>query len=195
MWFTKLNSKDSSLISRNLTGFTILELSIVIVILTIISSLMFVSFNTARQINRDTKRVADIHAMQSALALYYRDWSRYPATSEVTGGVAFASGTVTYLSPWPQNPSPRDDGSCLDTDYLYMAVASQSSYSIQFCLGAANADVGPGASYAIPDEIITCLPNCVLSCGAGDDGCGGTCANIASCATGYTCVSYHCQKN
>lgn len=180
-------------------GFTILELSIVIVILTIISSLMFVSFNTARQVNRDTKRVTDIQEMQAALALYYRDWGRYPLTSAVTGGVNFASGTITYLTPWPQNPQPRDDGSCLDVDYLYMAVASGAkpsvSYSIQFCLGAANTDIGPGINYAIPGDIITCVPNCVLSCSGGSDGCGGTCNNIAACATGYTCVSDHCQKN
>jgi prepilin-type N-terminal cleavage/methylation domain-containing protein len=183
----------------NKKGFTILELSIVIVILTIISSLMFVSFNTARQVNRDTKRVADVNEMQTALALYYRDWGRYPSTSAVTGGMAFASGTITYLSPWPQDPPPLDDGDCLGLGYVYNAVDSGAnpgvSYSIQFCLGAVNSDIGPGVSYAIPDDIITCVPNCVLSCGAGNDGCGGTCANIASCATGYTCVSYHCQKN
>lgn len=180
-------------------GFTILELSIVIVIMTMLASLMFVSFNTARQVNRDTKRVSDIKEMQAALALYHRDWGKYPLTSEVTGGVTFASGTVVYLSPWPQNPMPRADGSCPNIDYNYSVVAVgpavAASYYIQFCLGAPTADIGAGTSWAIPDDIVTCASNCVLSCGAGSNGCGGTCANIAACASGYTCVSDHCQKN
>lgn len=180
-------------------GFTILELSIVIVIITIISSLMFVSFNTARQINRDTKRVADVKEMQTALALYFRDWGQYPSITSVTAGAALASGTVSYLSRWPANPTPRADGNCPDSDYMYSPAPVGSdafaSYYIRFCLGASNSDVGPGLSFAIPDEIITCLPNCVLSCGTGSDGCSGTCSNAGPCSTGYTCVSDHCVKN
>lgn len=180
-------------------AFTILELSIVIVIMTIITSLMFVSFNTARRVNRDIKRVADVKEMQGALAMYYRDWGKYPLSNEVTASVAFASGTVTYLTPWPSNPAPRTDGSCPNLDYTYSVVAIGSnvaaSYSVRFCLGSTNSDIGAGTSYAIPNNIITCVPDCVLSCLSGDDGCGGTCANIVLCPVGYSCVSSHCQKN
>ena len=180
-------------------GFTILELAIVIVIMTMLSSLMFVSFNTARKNNRDSKRVSDIKEMQGALAMYYRDWGTYPLASAVTAGVSFASGTITYLTPWPANPNPRTDGNCPDSDYVYSAVTlgsnSAGSYSIKFCLGATNSDIGAGTSYAIPDDILTCVPNCVLSCLPGLDGCGGTCTNAASCSAGYTCTNSHCVKN
>ncbi len=184
-------------------GFTVLELVIVIVVMVTLSTLMFVSLETARQDNRNDKRVSDVREMQSALALYYRDWGTYPSAGSVTAGVNLASGTVTYLVPWPANPSPRTDGDCPDSDYTYMRVPIGNnpggSYSIKFCLGATTADIGPGTSYAIPDNIITCVPNCVLSCNTdgstGADGCGGTCTNVTACSSGYTCISDHCIKN
>ena len=185
------------------SGFTVLELAIVIIIMTTLSTLIFVSLNATRQNNRNSKRVSDIKEMQTALAMYYRDWGAYPLTGLVTAGVNFASGTVTYLSPWPSNPTPRTDGTCPSDDYNYTAVADATnpgaSYTIRFCLSAATADIGPGTNYAIPDDIITCVPNCVLSCNTGGstgaNGCGGTCVNAAACSSGYTCTSDHCIKN
>jgi len=174
-------------------GFTVLELIIVIVILVVLSSLTLASMSSIRENNRNTKRVADIKEMQTALKMFYRDWGTYPLV--VTPGAALVSGSNTYLLSWPTNPTPRNDGSCLDQDYIYTTVLSSNSYFIQFCLSATTADVGPGTSYAVPDRIVTCIPDCVKSCAPGSNGCGGTCTNVDVCATGETCVSSHCIKN
>jgi len=179
-------------------GFTILEISIAIMILTIISSLIVVALNPLRESNRNYKRVADIKTMQTALAMFYRDWSDYPAL--VTPGQALVSDSVTYLLQWPQNPTPRADGSCADSEYSYLRIpsstAGSASYSIGFCLSAPVEQIGVGTSYAIPGQIVTCLANCVKSCNTdgstGANGCGGVCANATVCATGETCVSDHC---
>ncbi len=176
-------------------GFTILELSIVIIILVILSSLTMASLSSVRENNRNTRRVADITEMQAALKMYYRDQGDYPLI--VTPGAALVYGSSTYIAQWPQNPTPRNDGSCPNADYIYTKVLSAGtpSYFIQFCLSAATGEVGPGTSYASPDHIATCLPDCVKSCSPGSDGCGGTCSNVAACAAGETCVSSHCIKD
>ena len=167
-------------------------------VMTIVMSLIMVSINTYRVTSRNVQRVGDIKAMQSALKLYYRDWGIYP--SAVTAGQALASSTTTYLNSWPSNPAPRNDGSCPNSDYAYQQVNGGASFSIQFCLSATTADAGSGTNYAIPDAFSNCIANCILPCdsdsnGTADDGCGGTCSNISTCATGFTCVSDHCSKN
>ena len=154
-----------------------------------------VSLNQTREANRNTERVADIKEAQTALKMFYRDWGVYPMA--VTAGQSLISGSVTYLLKWPDNPGPRADGNCPDSDYTYskVDVAGGASYSISFCLSAPVADVGPGVNYAIPDNIITCLPDCVRSCGSGSNGCGGVCSNVASCGSGQTCINDHCVND
>jgi prepilin-type N-terminal cleavage/methylation domain-containing protein len=52
------------------TGFTIIEVLVVIGIIAILTVLIFPSLNDIRKKNRDTERVADISAIQLALSLY-----------------------------------------------------------------------------------------------------------------------------
>jgi len=173
-------------------GFTILEMSIAIIIISVLATLIMVSLGPVRENNRNIKRLADINEMRGALRMFYRDWGVYPAT--VTPGASLVSGSNTYLLKWPENPTPRNDGNCPDSDYSYSLVnaVGGSSYSISFCLSAAIDDVGPNTSYATPDNIITCLPNCVKPCGSGSNSCGGTCPNVVSCGTGETCINDRC---
>lgn len=179
----------------NKKGFTILELSIAIIIMGMLMTLIISALGPTREGNRNTKRVADINEIQDALARFYRDWGDYP--SVITPGQALISGSNTYMVKIPQNPRPRPDGNCPDAEYSYSRVPLDGSvsYSISFCLSAQASDVGPGTSYAIPGHIITCIPNCARSCGTGSNNCGGTCPNAAACASGETCVLDHCVKD
>jgi len=175
------------------SGFTILELVIVLLIIGILSVLVTSALGPLRQSNRDNKRAADIAEIQTALQMYYRDQNAYPPTAPLAGD-PLLEGSTTYLLDWPSSPTPRTDGNCPNLDYTYQQTDSGASYSVAFCLGSTTGNIGPNTSYAVPGQIVTCLPNCVLSCDAGSDGCGGTCSNIISCASGYTCVSDHCIK-
>ena len=176
------------------SGFTILELVIVLLIIGILSVLVTSALGPVRQSNRDNKRAADIAEIQTALQMYYRDQNAYPLAAP-PAGEPLLGGSTTYLLDWPSNPAPRTDGNCPDLDYTYTPIDTGASYSVAFCLGSTTGNIGPNTSYAVPGQIVTCLPNCVLSCGGGLDGCGGTCSNIISCAAGYTCTSYHCIKD
>ncbi|HTK04308.1 MAG TPA: type II secretion system protein [Candidatus Eisenbacteria bacterium] len=152
-------------------GFTLIELLVVIAIIGILSTLAVVALNSARQKSRDSKRVADIKQMTTALELYYADASGYPVAATAvelgtgsqlslcTGGwkAACAMGDTTYMGLVPQKPSPQD-GTCNATStlpsnmYQYTA-ADTTTYTITFCLGGAVGDLAAGAHSASPSGI------------------------------------------
>lgn len=66
------------------TGFTIVELLIVIVVIAILAAITIVAFNGIQDRARDSQRVSDIKAITKALEMYYLDNDRYPAGSGST---------------------------------------------------------------------------------------------------------------
>lgn len=74
----------------NLKGFTLIELLVVIAIIGLLSTLAVVALNSARQKSRDSKRVADVKQIQTALELYFADENGYPveATAVTLGGAS-----------------------------------------------------------------------------------------------------------
>ncbi len=63
---------------KNKTGFTIIEIIIVIGIIAVLTVIVFPSITDIRKKNRDTERVSDISAIQLALSLYYNQNGYYP---------------------------------------------------------------------------------------------------------------------
>lgn len=118
---------------NNKSGFTLIELLVVIAIIGILSTLAIVALSGARQKARDAKRVADLNQIGKALELYYSDNNNYP--SLITPGQAIAAGGTTYMASVPSNPLPRNDGSCIGSEYGYTAAPNQTSYSLGVCLG------------------------------------------------------------
>jgi prepilin-type N-terminal cleavage/methylation domain-containing protein len=59
-------------------GFTLIELLVVISIISLLSSVILTSVNDARQKARDSRRVADLIQMRTALELYYAANGKYP---------------------------------------------------------------------------------------------------------------------
>lgn len=73
-------------------GFTLIELLVVIAIIGLLAAIVLVALNSARRKARDSKRVADLKQMQTALELYYDDYDHYPDVS--------LSGT--WSDVWPR---------------------------------------------------------------------------------------------
>ncbi|MBU1200490.1 type II secretion system GspH family protein [Patescibacteria group bacterium] len=82
---------------KNKKGFTLLELLVVIGIIAILVSLATVAYTSAQKKSRDSRRQADLKAVQSALEVYYSEHSYvYPTTCSSAGA---------YLkSAWPVDP-------------------------------------------------------------------------------------------
>jgi type II secretory pathway pseudopilin PulG len=134
---------------KNNSGFTLLEVASMIVIIAFIISATFVAFTSVRQKNRDTLRVTDVTQLQNALASYYRDNNAYPAA--ITPGEVLTVGGITYMTDVPANRVPTNDGSCpSNPQYLYTQDGSGASYHIAFCLGTETSSLSAGTHYATP---------------------------------------------
>ncbi len=80
-------------------GFTLLEILIVITIMAVIGSVGFFSYRSSLKAARDAKRRADLHALQTALQVYYAENGSYPSTSGAWTGEqsAYGSHTTDYV--------------------------------------------------------------------------------------------------
>ncbi len=71
------------------SGFTIVELLIVIVVIAILAVISIIAYNGIQQRARDSERRSEMATIEKALAMYYVDNSGYPTCSNtvyVTGG-------------------------------------------------------------------------------------------------------------
>ena len=133
-------------------GFTLIELLVVIAIIGLLSTLAVVSLNNARQKARDAKRVSDVKQVQTALELYYNDANGYPLTAGVASGNAISYSGTTYMQLVPTAPTPYD-ASCPSETYIYTGGASNTTYTLRFCLGAKTGDVPSGIQTAQPGRL------------------------------------------
>lgn len=72
-------------------GFTLIELLVVISVISLLSSVVFSSVNSARVKARDVRRKADLHALQLAVELYYSNHGTYTIANSgySNGGTGF----------------------------------------------------------------------------------------------------------
>lgn len=84
------------------TGFTLVELLVVISIISLLSSIVLTSVNSARAKARDARRIADFKQIQTALELFYDQAGRYPS----------ANGAVTWDEQWSSFSACLTTGVC-----------------------------------------------------------------------------------
>ena len=122
-------------------GFTLIELLVVISIISLLSSIVLTSVNSARAKARDARRIADLKQIQTALELYYDSNNAYPSSGgnwrshcPAYGGYTDSSGpnayipnlAPTYIPTLPLDPKSDSGGSCYlynsnGTDYTVLA--------------------------------------------------------------------------
>jgi general secretion pathway protein G len=128
----------------NKKGFTLIELLIVIAIIGLLSTLAVVALGSARVKARDSKRLADLKQLQTALELYYTDQNAYPAGTSVSlgdsthaclnsSGFAAAGCASPYMGQIPVDPKSGN----------YSYTSATSSYTISATLeGTVNGLTG-----------------------------------------------------
>ena len=88
----------------NKKGFTLIELLVVIAIIGLLATLSAAALGGARAKARDSRRVADVKQMQTALELFFNDKGRYPTASEFNYGALISTTTAsstTYMAQIP----------------------------------------------------------------------------------------------
>jgi len=76
-------------------GFTLIELLVVIAILGILATIILVSVNNARAKARDTRRIADLKQIQTAILMYYDTHNAMPANQ--TPGFGYCDSQSNFL--------------------------------------------------------------------------------------------------
>ncbi|QQS22452.1 prepilin-type N-terminal cleavage/methylation domain-containing protein [Candidatus Saccharibacteria bacterium] len=69
---------------KSRTGFTIIELVVVVIVVSILATIVVVSYNGSQARARDARRRTDVANIVKALELYYNDNGSYPTTSGST---------------------------------------------------------------------------------------------------------------
>lgn len=102
-------------------GFTLIELLVVIAIISVLASVVMSSLNGARVKARDTRRVAEIRQIQTALEMYANDHNgNYPniTTTICESNPAWHASLQTALAPYmpkiPIAPNSTGDGGSSD---------------------------------------------------------------------------------
>lgn len=124
------------------SGFTLVELLIVITIIAILSVIGLVVYGNFLKNSRDSKRQSDLKFIQSALENYHADQLYYPASL----GTTLISGTKIYMTRVPTDPKPSPY-----PNYLY--TVSGTNYCLSAKLEGTNLPpsecTNPGYNYGV----------------------------------------------
>lgn len=166
------------------SGFTLIELLVVIAIISLLSSIVLASLNSARSKARDARRLSDIKTIQTALEMYYDKYGSY-----IEQGLANPEGGAIanilkplvdngFLSMVPTDPSPLVPFSYYgEAGYLYgspiwstippYAIDGESAcapgantYALEFCLENPNSQAG----YSFPTSPTSYGRYCYARC-------------------------------
>lgn len=118
------------------SGYTLIEILVVISIIAILTAIGITNFRVASQKARDGKRQGDLEQIKAALELYRTDEKEYPLS--VTQGTAL-TGTNTYMEKVPSDPIPTNRYSYYTPDsgatYNLCAALELGSGSVSDCGG------------------------------------------------------------
>ena len=149
-------------------GFTLIELLVVIAIIALLASIVLVALNSAREKSRESRRVADVTQIATALELYYNDYGGYPSQTglgelaNADTGISSLGGnnhslsalentgnqnTEVYMASVPVAPQPADSTTCSSPNVIAgVTSAGDDANSYMYFGGATAAGLNDGTS-------------------------------------------------
>lgn len=118
--------------TTNKKGFTLIELLIVVAIIGLLATLAIIGLTTAQQRARDTKRVADVKSIVSALELYWNETAAYPLLNNASGPdintwPELNTALSAYINQLPTEPYHQDASKSATYFYTYIMDTSTSN--------------------------------------------------------------------
>lgn len=105
----RMNQLDQIMQSNHRSGFTLIELVVVIAIIGFLSSVALALFQQTRLDARDKRRIEDLYALKVALNLYHNDHVAFPKqedgmNGDISTNQAFMNAVRPYVSGIPFDP-------------------------------------------------------------------------------------------
>ncbi len=140
--------------STTQTGFTLIEILVVVTIIGIMMVVGVTAFATLQKRGRDARRRGDLQAAQDALEQYFSEKTEYP----VAGDCPNLSSDLDADNYMPGGIP--DDPKTGDVNYQYACNSSETSYCICASLetGSGNADADDCSSW-VQDGDFFCVSN------------------------------------
>jgi len=121
------------------SGFTLVELLVVVAIIALLVTAIVASFENAKAKARDAERVSEINSINTALGFYHNDYNMYPIyEGYITGSdtLSEALKATGYINTIPTDPTDRDSTECgaLSGYHYYYQSTDGKEYILGFCL-------------------------------------------------------------
>ncbi len=128
----------------NNRGFTLIELLVVISIISLLSSVVLSSLNTARVRARDAKRALSVRQLKTAIESYYSYTGAYPSVGSDNAGYAISSLSAVLVPTYmPSIPSDPTTGAW---EYV-RGPATDNSYGLKIYRETTSAYCGTGTNF------------------------------------------------
>lgn len=124
--FTPVKSGKAGRPKAYLTGFTLVELLVVALIITLLAVVVIVGYNSSRTAARDVRRKSDLTSLTSALREYYHIYGYYPAGNYGEATTILANNG--YIARTPDDP--KNSGNYVYTYYHILKTATAPEYVI-----------------------------------------------------------------
>lgn len=86
-------------------GFTLIELLVVISIISLLASMLLLTFSKTLGKARDARRMHELRQIRSLMEIYYADYGYYPKESDgANGKVGEGAGLDSMLAPYGEVP-------------------------------------------------------------------------------------------
>lgn len=134
---------------NNSSGFTIIEILVVLVIIGILSTLVISTYSGVQAKNRNNDRQANIDTLQGQLEMYYAQNSKYPSRGEINDTIWRKTNMKTLASDAIQDPRwSNKRANCTVTNVVVLAATPTTDcYAYQ--------PVGPDGS-ACDNQTVVC---------------------------------------
>ncbi len=140
------------------TGFSLVEILVVITIIGVLTSIAAVSYSSLSKNSRDAKRRSDLEQIRAALEMYRSNSPTgiYPVAGDCT---SLGAPLLSYLPQFPPDPKSGSSYNCSSSDYDY-SLSSTLETGATNC-PPASGDCGvstPTCRYSVGPYGKTCGP-------------------------------------